>query len=114
MKEEFRLRVGKGLFLENFQRELSCLPDDLIGFILGNLSYLDNRAEIGMFMVNDIEENDDGSFTLHYSFDWSAYYGCSDMMPEGDEYGEISFNYENDSLVFEKEVIPERSTYDEL
>jgi len=89
---------------------------ELIGALLPalNLDVKDERATVYKVAINDVEVTDDG-VVIHYSYSYSAYYGCKDMNYADDENGTMRGKKMGDKWVFERHVSPEpRSTLDEF
>lgn len=79
-----------------------------------NLDTKDERATVHEVNIEDVEVTD-GGVAVHYSYSYSAYYGCKDMDYADDEIGTAWGKKVGDKWVFERHVSPEpRSTLDEF
>jgi len=79
-----------------------------------NLDTKDERATVYEVNIEDVEVTDDG-VALHYSYSYSAYYGCKNMDYADDENGTVRGKKMGDKWVFARHVSPEpRSTLDEF
>ena len=67
----------------------------------------DDRATIDEISIEGVEIHEDG-VAVHYSYVYSAYYGCDDMNYSDEEIGiEIGKRVDNE-WVFERHISPER------
>lgn len=84
--------------------ELACAMD---------LSVDDERGELGDISISHVCVEGD-RVHISYQYDWSAYYGCSDMNVYEEEEGCISGRLVDGFWVFERHVPPaKRSTFEE-
>jgi len=108
--------------------DVSPTPDEikeaLLGYspeleanLIGDLSHHSMRATYSedSFAIEEVYEGTNkNSFTLRYSYGWSAHYGCKDMNDGDMEYDEVSFNYRRGVASFDIIEVEPRSTFEEF
>lgn len=110
------LDIGEGHTLDSLLDALSGHYEELEGFLIGDLSRHSFRAEysdesLTLDGVYPIERN---TYSLQYSYEWSAHYGCKDMNHGDTQIEEIRFKYVKGVAKFQKEEHEPRSTYEEF
>lgn len=76
-------------------------------------SRLDDRATAHEVTITDVEV-DDETVAIHYEYDFSAYYGCSNMNYAGTSDEDVIIGMrQGNTLAFDKFIPPERRSTDE-
>ncbi|WP_430454927.1 hypothetical protein [Rheinheimera sp.] len=86
--------------------------------LIGDLSYIDNRAACHTgIKIEDVQYHY-GTFMLYYSFEWTIYNGCADMEESGEEEESLEFTVDEESGEIEfsfsdpSEFIPRNREFD--
>ena len=83
--------------------------------LVGDLSHINSRAECYNGIEVESVQYYDGIFSLHYSYEWFVYNGCSDMDEQDKVFETVTFSITSDGeLVFEVPEQDERSTFEEF
>lgn len=100
-------------YFSNFiSNDMGELNGDLL--VALNLDTKDERAIVYEVRIEDVETSDDG-VAIHYSYSYSAYYGCKDMDYADDETGTTLGKKVGGRWVFERYVSPKPpSTFEEF
>jgi hypothetical protein len=72
------------------------------------------RAEIDDVEIDDVVVDADGDVRIHYTYTWSAFYGCDDMNKTDQTSGAVLGQKTDDKWLFEHHVRLQRSTLDEF
>jgi hypothetical protein len=73
-----------------------------------DLDVPDDRATVDDVSVEDVELHEDGSVTVHYTVQYSAYHGCRDMNYADDDLRAVTGVRDGGDWVFTVYVSPER------
>lgn len=65
--------------------------------LVGDLSYIDNRANCQTGIEVEDVQYQQGTFFLCYSFEWTIYNGCADMENSGSEEDNVDFTVDEDT-----------------
>lgn len=78
-------------FMDRLKRFLKDNVSDFSGELIGDLSYINHRAEcFNPVDIDSVTRDGNGSYQVDYSFDWHVYNGCADM-DESDTINESTF-----------------------
>lgn len=111
--ETLILEVDRDLSPDELLSAVEEHRDKIKSLLMANLEYVSMRATCDGFQLDGVDE-DDGIYTLRYSYDWSAFYGCKDADDGGSESDEIKIRYKDGNVTIEFDVKPERFPNDEL
>jgi hypothetical protein len=117
--EEFRFDVEmsdiEGL-TNDFIAEQVAANEEFIAAVTGNLRQHDLRAAYvaGTFAVEQVEIAKNGATEITFSYDWEAYFGCSDANRYETELATVTGRIIGNELVVKVNHHDVRSTHDEL
>jgi len=113
--EIIAIHVGAGLNCAQLTEALRQARQELFPVAQRDLQSIDIRAtirdEVEVEMVRHLRGR---CYRLHYSFDWSAYFGCDDLTSGGTELGHLDFKYNGTQVRFALPDADGRSTRNEL
>jgi hypothetical protein len=105
--------IGVDLTPDEILSALHEHKSEIKSLLTSNLEYHSMRATCDGFDLDDIIK-DEGKFILHYSYGWSAFYGCKDADDGDTEYGEIPIKYSDGIVVIVFFAKPDRYPNEEF
>lgn len=99
-----------GYFADLISDEFGEIGGDLLPAL--DLDVNDDRATIDEISIEEVVIHEEG-VAVHYSYTYSAYYGCDDMNYSDEETGTAFGKRVGTEWVFERHVSPERQAPNE-
>lgn len=114
--EEIAIRVGEGLSTDELLWALKERKSEIESFLVGDVTNHDARATYSddSFEVEEVNEGENDSYIISYSYGWEAYWGCKDMNNGGNEYVDSEFIYSDGIVTFRREFFAKPDTHEEF
>lgn len=99
-----------------FEKEINDHLEQMGELLIDDLSQFDIRAEYcnDSLSIELVEWKSKVRYLLQYSYEWQAHYGCRDMCKSDYVDKEIEFTFKDEQLIFEKDIIEPRTTFEEF